>query len=244
MIVQSAEWTPLMKGWIDAATTQRNKLRRIRRYGYGIPSLERSLRSADDALTLVSQATISPFVNTKIREMHLHQLPWPVEELEELGDTRVQLRVTLSYFVEPNPARRGWRNRYRYQSHGLRFDVIRPTENVAQFRQRLNRLALAEEERRAEPVSDPGWLIGQKGRTSGSLHSDVWEGVAADLAGRNSIAVYPVSGWWKDEANRDRSEKGARYSLIASLTTDAADVDIWTPVAVQIGVPVEIAGEW
>ena len=37
------------------------------------------------------------------------------------------MRVTLSYFIEPNPSQRG-NSRYRYQSHGLRFDVKRPTE--------------------------------------------------------------------------------------------------------------------
>jgi hypothetical protein len=54
------------------------------------------------------------------------------------------------------------------------------------------------------------------------------------------VGVYPVSGWWKDQPARDRSDKGARYALIVTIETDAADVDIWTPVATQVGVPVEI----
>src|SRR5256885_8145814 len=33
----------------------------------------------------------------------------------------VEMRVTLSFFVEPNPSRRGWQSKFRYQSHGLRF---------------------------------------------------------------------------------------------------------------------------
>jgi hypothetical protein len=30
---------------------------------------------------------------------------------------------------------------------------------------------------------------------------------------------------------------GARYALVLAIETDAEDVDIWTPVAQQIGIP-------
>jgi hypothetical protein len=53
------------------------------------------------------------------------------------------------------------------------------------------------------------------------------------------IGVYPVSGWWKELPKRDRSELGARYALVVSIETDAEDVDIWTPVAQQVGIPIE-----
>ena len=76
----------------------------------GVPSLERALRSANDALTLVAQATLHPFQGGRMREMHLHRLPWPIEALGEIGGAEVRLRVTLSYFIEPNPGRRGWRH--------------------------------------------------------------------------------------------------------------------------------------
>jgi hypothetical protein len=66
-----------------------------------------------------------------------------------------------------------------------------------------------------------------------------WVGTAADLAERGLIGIYPVSGWWKDQPKRDRSTAGARYSLVVSLETEAENVDIWTPVAQQIGVPIE-----
>jgi hypothetical protein len=67
-------------------------------------------------------------------------------------------------------------------------------------------------------------------------------GTAADLAERGHVGVYPVSGWWKDQPARDRSGKGARYALLISISTEATDVDIWTPVATQVGVPVEVSG--
>ena len=61
-----------------------------------------------------------------MRALRLHKLPWPQEQLRDLFGADVRLRVTLSYFVEPNPSSRGWQGRYRYASHGLRFDVKRP----------------------------------------------------------------------------------------------------------------------
>jgi hypothetical protein len=65
-------------------------------------------------------------------------------------------------------------------------------------------------------------------------------GTAADLAHRGAIAVFPVSGWWKERPQRDRSEEGVRYSLIVSIETPAQDVDIWTPVAAEVGIPITV----
>ena len=108
--------------------------------------LRRNAHVDDDALTLIAQSTIHPFSEGKMRQMHIHQLPWPKDALEELGETAVRVRVTLSYFIEPNPGRRGWRRRHRYASHGLRFEVKYPTETVDEFRKRLNQRALDEDE--------------------------------------------------------------------------------------------------
>ncbi|MGH8932738.1 MAG: hypothetical protein ACRDZO_19480 [Egibacteraceae bacterium] len=135
-----------------AARSARENL--VRRYGMGIPTLDRVLRSAANELVLVAEDTIHPFANGKLREMHLYELPWPLEELEQLGETLVRLRVSLSYFVHPNPSRRGWAPRFRYASHGLRFDVKRPTESTREFRKRLNKQALAEDETRPKGDSD------------------------------------------------------------------------------------------
>jgi hypothetical protein len=67
----------------------------------------------------------------------------------------------------------------------------------------------------------------------------MWVGTAADLAERGVVGIYPVSGWWKDQPKRDRSNLGARYALVLSIETDAQDVDIWTPVAQHLGIPIE-----
>src|SRR5262249_13464112 len=246
LMVHSAEWTPTMQAAFDGAASRQAIAALLRRYGFGRPSASRALRSASDALTLISQSTIHPYREGKTREMHLHHLPWPKDALQALGDQDVSLRVTLSYFVEPNPARRGWRARHRYASHGLRFDVKTGEESLAEFRRRLNKQAVAEDGERPTTSSDSaeGILGGQLGHR-GSLHADIWHGSGAELADRGVIGIYPVSGWWKEQPKRDRSEFGTRYALVVSIQTAAEDVDIWTPVALQVGIPVQnVEIEW
>lgn len=238
LVVHSAEWTPAMRAHLRKPDGRRARLRLARRYGFGVPNLERALRSANDALTLVVQEEIRPFERGAMREMHLHELPWPSEVLAALGECPVQLRVTLSYFVEPNPARRGWQKRHRYQSHALRFEVRAATESMDDFRKRMNQRALEEEEDRPTISTSDGWFFGPQSRNRGSIHSDTWVGMAADLAERGVIGIYPVTGWWKEQPKRDRSELGAPYSLVVSIETQVADVDIWTPVATEVGVPI------
>jgi hypothetical protein len=239
LIVHSARWPKAMEAHLGGASGKKGRAKLVRRYGFGVPSTLRALRSANDALTLVAEAEIHPFSNGKMHEMHVHALPWPREVLEQLGAAAVSLRVTLSYFVEPNPGRRGWRRRHRYASHGLRFDVKTAEETLDDFRKRLNEKALDEEEERPTTGGTSSeWYLGEQTRNRGSIHSDIWVGTAADLAARGAIGVYPVSGWWKDLPKRDRSGVGAPYSLIVSIETEAEGADIWTPVAQQIGVPV------
>jgi hypothetical protein len=99
-----------------------------------------------------------------------------------------------------------------------------------------------EDEKKPGATGDSSdWFFGEQARNRGSLHSDIWVGTAADLAERGVIGVYPVSGWWKDLPKRDRSDLGTRYALVATIETLAVDldVDIWTPVAQEVGVNIE-----
>ena len=240
LIVHSARWTDTMRAHFNGAN-RTAAVAKLRRYGWGVPDPARALRSADDAVTLIAQQRIHPYHDGKMREMHLHDLPWPTDVLAELGHTEVQMRVALSYFIEPNPARRGWVQRFRYASHGLRFEVRRPTESNDEFRKRINKLALAEDERRPTSDSDADqWILGPRQRVRGSLHVDHWRGPAVELAARGAVAVYPVTGWWKERKKRDRSGEGARYSLIVSIEAPDTEVDVWTPVAVAAEVPITI----
>ena len=137
-MVHSAEWTPAMKGHLGAI----NKNNLIRRYGFGVPSLNRALRSLDNDVTLVIESTMQPFQakgsEIRTKNLVLHQLPWPKAILENLGAADVELRVTLSYFIEPNPGERGQTKRHSYASHGLRFEVKRSKEPDDAFMLRIN----------------------------------------------------------------------------------------------------------
>lgn len=244
LIVHSASWTrPMQKRYTNHdGSLDLHAL--LRCYGYGVPNLRQLLSSADNSLTLIAQDAILPFHkdqnSVKYREMRLHSLPWPRETLEELQDTEVTLRVTLSYFIEPNPGARGWSTKYGYQSHGLRFDVKRATETVAQFQQRINKAA-RDENYADDPHNETGnWLIKNNQTLSalGSVRSNIWTGSAADLAARGSIAVYPTYGWWNKRPNLKGYEKSSHYALVATITTP--ETDIYTPVAIEINLPILI----
>lgn len=241
LVVHSARWTKEMERHLVKNDNRTKRGRLLRRYGYGVPDEARALRSADDSLTMIAQATIRPFEDGTFRDIHMFNLPWPNDVLADLGETEVELRVTLSYFVEPNPARLGWKSRHRYQSHGLRFEVMRRAETVEEFAKRINQLEREEVERRHETTADEGWFFGPRARERGSIHSDYWTGTAADLAARGMIGVHPVTGWWKEQPKRDRSAAGVRYALIISIDAPEVETDLWTPVAIKVGVPIEIS---
>jgi hypothetical protein len=115
------------------------------------------------------------------------------------------------------------------------------TESLDQFRKRLNQAALEGEEKKPDSGETSGWYLGPNARNVGSLHSDIWNGSAADLAERGVVAVFPVSGWWKEQPKRDRSLEGARYALVVSIETQGVEleIDLWTPVAQQVGIEVQ-----
>ena len=248
LMVHSAGWTEEMrKSYLPTGRrpSKTDYARLIRRCGFGVPDLDRALWSVANSLTMVVEESLHPFRKGNsnqpvLRDMQLHALPWPVEILEDLGDIPVEMRVTLSYFIEPNPSHRGTRSRYRYESHGLRFDVKRPSESVADFRSRINIAARDEEQGINATDADPSWLIGPQQRHKGSLHSDLWTGTAADLASRGYVAVYPTSGWWKLRPVLERFDQSARYALIVSIGAPETDIDLYTVVDARIGTPVTI----
>jgi len=247
LLVHAAEWTPVMRKKLDVARQRGLQAQQLllRRYGWGAPTEERVLFSSDQAVTLVVQDQFTPFDGTefKVPSFRLHDLPWPGEVLQGVGASSVTLRVTLSYFIEPTASRRGWRQRYSYASHGLRFELQDPLETEVQFVQRVNREARTEEVGGRPSGGQVSWRIGANQRNYGSLHQDVWETSGAELAESGKLAVYPVGGWWKNTRNRERVGQPIRYSLVVSLKTEATDVDLYTPIANLLHVPVEVPVE-
>lgn len=246
LMVHAADWTPAMISRFTGGDGRIDYKSLVRCFGHGVPGLRQLLSSLDNSLTLVVESEIQPFFKDdkriKTREMRLHPLPWPNDVLSDLQNTPVTMRVTLSYFIEPSPGARGWTPRYGYQSHGLRFAVRNPLESAASFEQRVNKFA-RDEDYEAPGLADPGWDFGHNMRSLtslGSIHSDIWRGTAVDLASRGHIAVFPTMGWWNKRQHLKGWEKSARYSLIVTIETPEVGVDLYTPVATQVGVPIVI----
>jgi hypothetical protein len=51
------------------------------------------------------------------------------------------------------------------------------------------------------------------------------------------IAVFPVTGWWKERAHLERYDRVAQYSLVATIETEATEVDLYTPILNLIQIP-------
>ncbi|MBE0471914.1 MAG: S8 family peptidase [Methyloprofundus sp.] len=244
LTVHSADWTDEMYSLASVKRTDKSTKKSdisnlLRIVGFGVPNLEKALNSASNSLSLVIQDELQPFIKTKgselkTKDMHLHELPWPKEILQSLGGTNVELTITLSYFVEPNPSSRNILNKYSYASHQLRFDVKRPVESGADFQKRINKANRADKDDKPNSTEDSNWYIGIDNRHRGSIHKDIWRGSAVELSERGKIAIYPASGWWKTRQSHQRFNSKARYSLIISLSVPDVDVDIYTEIASKI----------
>ncbi|MBV9025833.1 MAG: S8 family peptidase [Streptomycetaceae bacterium] len=253
LLVHEARWTPAMMGKGLYKSTGRPKLSKnqlmhqlLRRYGWGVPSEERVRSSAANAVTLIVQNELVPFCKdnsggVRLAELQLHELPWPLEKLRELGADTVELRVTLSYFIEPNPGRRGMRGRYSYASHRLRFAIKAPGESVDAFERRITAQAETETDVPSHAAAfegDANWLVGPRNRNQGSLHADIWRGSAAELAECGVLAVHPAGGWWKSHNRTDRVGRPVRYALLVSLATPEVQTDLYTPIANKLDIPI------
>lgn len=245
LIVHSAEWTPAMLNHLGATDSKRRNANQqqklsllLRRYGYGVPNLDRAIQSAENDSIVILEDKLQPFEKSKngikTKEMNLHQLPLPKAELEKYAEAAVEMKVTLSYFVEPNPGQRGWQKKHSYASHGLRFDVKRPQESLKQFKKGVSK-SLREEGEKFSRTPDSGWFLGQDMMTFGSIHSDIWRGTMAELASRDAICVYPVSGWWRYNTKQERYNEIARYALIVSIRVlENIDINLHTLISNEV----------
>jgi hypothetical protein len=248
MMIHSAEWTEPMLKVLGDTSSKRARYEMVRRFGYGVPSLERANASALNHLALFAQREIQPFKMNKGRkfnECHYYDLPIPNEMLEELENEIVEMKVTLSYFIEPNPGLAANVDAQRYQSHGLRFDHQRKNETVRRFKQRVNPSERSNPSLRSagSASADTRWMLGEDSISAGSLHCDVWTGPAIELLNRAMLFVKPVNGWWRNRASKDICNRKSRYALIVTLKARNVDVDIHTAVRTAIGLPVPVAVE-
>lgn len=244
LAVQSAEWPQPIRNhfigkgahWKTGAKSgsKSNKQRLLREFGYGVPDISRAVLSAKNDVTLLAQAEIQPFVlsadkrTAVFNEMHFYDLPWPKQALERLENEIVTMKITLSYFVEPNLTGKAATRPDTYRSFGLRFDMKKRSETHAHFRSRIN---AAQEKDGSETETEKScWLLGPKAVQAGSLHCDLWRGRAIELASHDAIAVYPVGGWWKSHIGQRRMNDKGRYALAISISAQGHQVDLHSEV--------------
>lgn len=246
LMVHSAEWTDAMLKQVydtdDISKFNKGDLRDLLKIvGYGVPDLQRALYCANNSVNLIIEDELQPFIKTrkgvKINEMAFHELPWPKDVLLSLGETPVQVRVTLSYFIEPSPGGIGWKDKYRYPNCRLNFDINDTNESRYEFMFRINKLTREQNQdsnMKAKQNTGARWLLGVNNRNNGSIHCDIWKDTAANLAEDRFIAVFPRSGWWKERPQLKKYNSKIKYSLIVSLQTPDEKVDLYTPIVQQI----------
>ncbi len=260
LLIHSARWNAAMLGELDphrdGVSQQVRRLLQV--YGFGEPDAERARFSSQNEVTLFRQDELTPYEgnpgSASLNDCHVHRLNLPVELLQELGETQCTMRVTLSYFIAPNPSasNRIPGSRYRYAGCLLRFRVRHKEESEDNFMEIVSREAREEEENQGAEngptnMRDAAWALGRKLRAkSGSLVHDIWRGNAAELAMMDRIAVFPVKGWWafrkfpEESFWRGCHKRSIRYSLIVSLEV-SADVPLYNEIQNLISVPLDVS---
>ena len=193
----------------------------MRSFGYGVPRPELAMASASNRPIMVYEGSLRPSRHAGAkpdREADFIEIPFPEDELYAIGQSDVELTVTLSYFAEPtdNLTRRA------YAGGRLRWDLQGPTETVDGFRARINRVV--HEQGVTPGAGSYPWEIPSDDRSRGTLQHDYTTVRAADLAGPRLLAVYPVLGWWED--SRDGWEKDLPYSVVVSADLGEVDLDV------------------
>ncbi len=241
LIVHSSSWTSAMLEQFS------NVDERLAICGLGVPDAALAMACATDRATIVFEDEMPNAVPTQQpkkkppkrgaqtekklkRVVKFFRLPIPEALLLEHADKEVELRVTLSYFPEPNTFR-------RHISHGLdlKWDMQGPSEKWKAFQERVNKLARGEAVKKSTGKSFK-WDLGVTRRSRGTSQSDRWTGPASFLAGDKHIAVVPVLGWW--ERRPALRELVMPFSLV--VTVRAAGLDIYQVVRVSVEGAIEV----
>lgn len=233
LVVHAARWTPAMIARVGGISRQKvDGL--LHRFGWGVPDEKRVFESAQNALTMIIQddLQIYQYKNNAWKNalMRYYRLPWPTDALDALGTAEVKLRITLSYFTDPDPLALNAQREQDYHSHHLKFDLKEPDDSDEHAVARVNKLA--RDPKRKPPTRQPvgEWLLRDKRRSNGSIRQDVWTGRASDLSRMGAIAIYPQYGWWRNHKGEDGPMETVRFSLIASIETERLDVDLATEI--------------
>ncbi len=249
ILVHTADYSKLNFDYEHIKTlNQEQKKNILRRFGYGHPKLKNALSSGKSICTLIIQDEIQPFIkegsNVKTNEIKFFNLPLPVDALNQFPLEEVELKVTLSYFIDPNIRKINTKYSKTYSSCALRFDSKAGTESLEVFKKRVNKVEreILDSGRLETGFSNPEndqWVFGSNLRSYGSIHSDTWLGTAAQLAKKESICVYPVGGWWKTRKQLEKYNEKIRFSLLVTIQTKNTEVDIYNEIANRIKIDLE-----
>lgn len=254
LMVHSASWTPAMVSAISPVDangrpkTQKEKNEELlRTVGYGTPNIAEVLEGSKRKVYMIAEDLLQPFVMGKndntYNEYHTYTFPWPSTVLSQLRENLIKMRVTLSYFVEPNPGNRVI-SKYRYPGCQLRFKTSSPLQRIDDFKKQISSIKEGSAGEQGEtPVqgSLDGWQLGPNNIFKGSIHSDWWVGTAAKLLDMKYVAIYPEVGWWKTRLREKKGNDKIKYSLIVSLEPmQNIDVDLYSEIKQQVSVVVEV----
>ncbi len=254
LIVHSASWTPEMLKQFDGLNE------RLLACGYGVPDEQRARDCAADRATVIieddmpnaivqqepkkippKRETTSTTERKYRRKVKFYRLPIPSALLDDT-DSDVELRVTLSYFPEPNRF-----GRSVFHGLDLKWDMQGPHESEAEFHQRINALMRPEgpQGKRLKTTNKTSfpWEIGMQLRSRGTVQSDRWRGRMSTLSGDKLIAIVPVLGWW-DQRKALRTQE-MRFSLVISVfgpgVYAAIKPQVELPIETDVEVPISIA---
>ncbi len=249
LIVHSASWSKAMREDFPGSND------RLLACGYGVPNELLASQCAQGIATIVVEDSVPNAVieeapkkkppkraTTKAtepqdrRKVKIYRLPIP-ESLLTDDDPDVELRVTLSYFTEPNKF-----GRRSYHGLDLRWDMQGPQESDNAFIQRINVLkrALDKEGKRVKPPKTKSfdWDIGIQTRSRGTVQSDRWRGRMSGLVGDKLIAIVPKLGWWEQRTALRMQEM--KFSLIVSVFGPGVYAAIKPRVEVEQGINIEV----
>jgi hypothetical protein len=225
LVVHSARWTSGLVAQFP------NSVDLLRAAGYGVPDADRAAVSWRPRPTMVLEDTMPlPRGRDERPVVHYVGLPLPVAVLQDLGDLVVEISVCLAFTIEPNET-----DAQVYPGAMLKWDLQRALESDRAFHQRINMM-----ERAPDYVSTGQhlpWEIGPIRRGRGSVQADRCRLTAAELADVGHVAIWPVLGWWRNR--RERLGFSVPYSLVVTIDAGEADVDLYTPIEVQLSVPVD-----
>lgn len=247
LMIHSADYKKLNLNYPQIKNlNQQGKINILRKFGYGHPDLSIALSSGKSFCTLIIQDELQPYIkdgDIKTNEIKFYNLPLPVNALNQIPLEDVELKVTLSYFIEPNLKKINTRYARTYSSCALRFDSKAATEEMETFKKRVNKKEREklDDNKYESGFSNPEnseWVFGSGIRNYGSIHSDIWLGTAAQLAKKESICIYPVGGWWRTRKKLEKYNNKIRFALLITIKTNSNVVDIYSEIVNKIKIEI------